>query len=128
MGMYTEIFFRAEVDEEAYEAIQAIHNNDAHPWPDHPFFNCARFDMVTRCSSYYFPGANHYTAEVDDTYTGRTYYVSFRANLKNYDDEIAKFFDWVTPHCRDRVYEKTFIGYSQYEEDDEPKLFYKETP
>jgi quinol monooxygenase YgiN len=57
---------------------------------------------------------------------GPAYYVSFRANLKNYDDEIDKFFDWVAPHVRDSGAEKTFLGYSQYEENDEPRLYYKE--
>jgi hypothetical protein len=127
MGMYTEIFFRAEVDWDAYAIIEAIHN-DAPPgrWPDHPFFSTPRFDLVTSCSSYYFPGANHYRAEIDETYMGPAYYVSFRANLKNYDDEIDKFFDWVAPHVRDSGAEKTFLGYSQYEENDEPRLYYKE--
>lgn len=126
MGMYTEIFFRAEVDPEAFEIIEALNGGDEREWPDHPFFSCPRCDLITNGSSYYFPQADHYRAERVDHYTGPSYHLSFRANLKNYDDEIDKFFDWVTPHVRESGGEKTFIGYSQYEESDEPRLYYKE--
>lgn len=126
MGMYTEIYFRAELDEEAYAVIQAIHNQEVLAWPDDPFFSCPRFDLVTSCSSYYFPQANHYRAEIEDGYMETLRAISFRANLKNYDDEIEKFFHWVAPHCRNSGYEKSFIGYSLYEEDDKPTLYYKE--
>ena len=33
------------------------------------------------------------------------------------------FFDWITSYI-EKDGDKTFIGYSLYEEDDEPKLYY----
>lgn len=125
MGMYTEIFFRAEVDDEAYNVIRAIHNREDYDWPDHPFFRTDRFDVITTMSSYYFPQANHVEFARDDSQYVKGQWVSFRSNLKNYDGEIEKFFDWVSPHCRSSGYDKTFIGYSQYEEADEPTIRYK---
>ena len=48
-----------------------------------------------------------------------------RSDFKNYGGEIEKFFDWITTHV-EKDGDKTFIGYSLYEEDDEPKLYYVE--
>ena len=48
-----------------------------------------------------------------------------RSDFKNYNGEIGKFFDWITPYI-EKGGDKTFIGYSLYEEDDEPKLYYVE--
>jgi hypothetical protein len=124
MGMYTEIFFRAEVDEEAAQIIKKLGREDVWDWPDHEFFRAPRFTMVTSCSSYYFPQANHFVVEYDDI--AKAWSVSFRANLKNYDNEIEKFFDWVDPHVR--MGDGEFIGYSLYEEDEAPTLRFKEAP
>ena len=121
MGMYTEIFFRAEVDDEATEIIERLHAGSEIAWPDHPFFECARFRWLTNSSSFYFPGANHFEME-ERGYGGRQYSVSFRSNLKNYDDEIDKFFDWVGPHVLDG--QGYFMGYSLYEEDVAPTLYF----
>lgn len=105
MGMYTEIFFRAEVDEGAYRALLRGHEHE----------------RVLRSGSAYFP-------EVEPTgprfYHDRLYNhynVEFRSSLKNYDREIESFFAWVAPHC---VTTNDFIGYSLYEEDRYPTLFF----
>lgn len=127
MGMYTEIFFRAEVNEYAFTVLNAIIDNPnddsvrrAGDGDGHPFFSKPRADMVFAGSSAYFPDANHRL--VQTTY-GDARCVSFRANLKNYDGEIESFFDWVSPHVKDWG-KRTFIGYSLYEEDTEPTLYY----
>ena len=41
------------------------------------------------------------------------------------DDDIEKFFDWIKQYLQQGYY-KTFIGYSLYEEDYEPILYYVE--
>lgn len=123
MGMYTEIFFRAEVDAEAGAIIAMLGNGtEAIGWPDHEFFSAPRFTAIATCSSYYFPQANHFAVEYDEI--TRSWHASFRANLKDYDDEIAKFFDWVTPHVL--MSDGAFIGYSLYEEDETPTLKFKQ--
>jgi hypothetical protein len=50
----------------------------------------------------------------------------FHANLKNYDDEIAKFFDWIDQYVEGS--EGDFLGYSLYEEtepEQPPWCFFK---
>lgn len=134
MGMYTEILFRAEMVQDWAEdpkvklAIETLSGSDypyvedgqRHLLPDHPFFDCPRWQSISRCESYYFPLGNH-NGWVYDFQGG--YYWSFRANLKNYDGEIAQFFDWIDPYLRGLKGE--FIGYSLYEEGDSPTLYFK---
>lgn len=119
MGMYTEIFFRAEVDEEAFRLLARAIVDDYLIKQDHPLFDKPRAKRLFRGNSAYFPGANHTVVEVDP-FIKDLRCVSFRASLKNYDGEIEAFFDWIRPH----VITKGFIGYSLYEEDTEPTLYY----
>ena len=121
MGMYTEVFFRAEVSEDAASILEAMHEGEGFEAPDHEFFVAPRFNAVVNCGSYYFPGADHFVVEKRTYDRGRC--VSFRSNLKNYDQEIQKFFDWIDPHVIAGPGE--FIGYSLYEESETPTLFHK---
>ena len=121
MGMYTEVFFRAEVSEDAAAILEAMHQGEQFVVPDHEFFRTPRFDSLTNCGSYYFPGADHFVAEKRAFDKG--WCVSFRSNLKNYNGEIGKFFDWVDPYVIAAPGE--FIGYSLYEESETPTLFHK---
>lgn len=118
MGMYTEVFFRAGVDQYAYNAMRYANRHGVVSDEDaHPFFSKPRAASLFDASgSYYFPQANHFESN-EDAYGDRS--ISFRANLKNYDGEIGSFFDWVAPHC-----EEGFIGYSLYEESEVPTLYF----
>ena len=135
MGMYTEILFRAEMvpnwdeDEKVRRAVSIMRNTyteeppERELLPDHPLFDCPRWALLATCNSYYFPLANHEVWE--DDYQGGKYW-SFRANIKNYDGEIGKFFDWIDPYIRDSGGE--FVGYELYEEDTTPTLHFKGGP
>ncbi|RUS01125.1 hypothetical protein EFW58_01156 [Bacillus velezensis] len=49
--------------------------------------------------------------------------MTIRCNLKNYDNEIENFIEWISPF----IYKKDgnyFIGYKRYEEDKEPELIF----
>ena len=108
MGMYTEIFFRAEVDEDAY--MEMLYSNE--------------HSRVMGSGSSYFPeveptGPKFY----HDTHYNH-YNVEFRSSLKNYNGEIEDFFAWVAPHCVAPNTAGGFIGYSLYEENRYPTLFF----
>lgn len=123
MGMYTEVYFRAEVSNEAAEIMRYVSEEGfkASRWilPKHPFFDTERFPMVFSGRSAYFPGGQPLTIvrAADDSYAkygpdaDKWSLVEFRANLKDYDGEIDLFFDWVEPYVRD----EGFMGYSLYE-------------
>lgn len=127
MGMYTELHFNAELNRDVPESVLAalrymVGAEDAEPatLPDHPLFKTERWPYMLRCDSYYFPADTHSTLRLDDI--AKAWYLCIRSNLKNYDDEIGKFLDWVSPY----VFAGTeCLGYYRYEETDDPTLIYK---
>jgi len=123
MGMYTEVFFRAEVDEVSYGIMgKIIEGVDPAAFSDvHPFFGLPRAAGVFHCESYYHPGPFHRLFKHETPL--QLWAVSFRSSLKNYDGEIEAFFDWVTPHVFP-ILGPQFIGYSLYEEATVPTLYY----
>lgn len=119
MGMYTEIFFRAEVDSEAYDQMFFATQ-----------YGAGGSDLskilprVLMGSSAYFPEMFSGPQMIHDHRHGGAFRVEFRSSLKNYDQEIEQFFSWVAPHCISPNTEGGFIGYSLYEEDRYPSLFF----
>lgn len=119
MGLYTEVFFRADIREDAPEEVVSaltaiVAGGGSTPHIDHPLFRCERWQQLGTCSSAYFSSpAGSFI--LTDPYTG-TLAVVLHANLKNYDDEIAKFFDWVDPYVD--AFPGEFLGYSLYEDVD----------
>lgn len=128
MGMYTEIYvkinFKDDLPAEVVNALKWLAGEDStQSLPDHPFFRMHRAPILLRCCSYYHqPGVTR-NLWFDDI--SKSWYLCSRSDIKNYEDEIEAFFDWVKPFVETRG-EKTFIGYHLYEEDDEPTLVYAE--
>jgi len=121
VGMYTEIFFRAtlvrDIPNEVLAPIRAMLGQvevDPDDLPDHPLFECPRWDMLACSSSYYFPDHTPSGLSMDDIRKAWSLYLN--ADLKNYDDEIAKFFNWIDPYIDAAPGE--FLGYSLYEDVD----------
>ena len=135
MGMYTEVFFRAEITREAADVIEAVSLGvvPEHGYPDHSFFRTPRFGSLFTTSSAYFPGDNEFrlvrSTEDDFARYGSgaelRSILSFRSSFKNYDDEAEQFFEWIDPHVHG--YEGDFLGYTLYEEDSQPTLHFKAT-
>jgi hypothetical protein len=92
----------------------------------HPLFQTDRWRFMLQCDSYYFEGQTH--SEVKrDTVSGEdnpSYFVTIRCNLKNYNDEIDKFIDWVKTYIEYAGHDEYFIGYQRYEENKDPELIY----
>jgi len=128
MGMYTEIFFRAElardVPTEVVEALKRMiswdYGRDHTNVPDHELFKCPRWDLLGCGDSAYFP----VTASkiYQDDYS-KQWNVLLLSNLKNYDGEIGKFFDWIDQYVDEP--EGKFLGYQLYEENDTPLLYHR---
>jgi hypothetical protein len=115
MGMYTEIHVAGSVKAgtKAAEVIEYLFGDRSEvsapsDLPDHPFFECSRWDSIGASASYYLSpialkGVLNSSA-YDDIYFHSV------SNIKNYDDEIEKFFAWLRSECI-RHY-----GHSRYEE------------
>lgn len=130
MGMYTELVcafnLKEETPTEVIGILERMCDGDIQDLnlielPDHNLFKSARWKFMLKSDSYYFDGDSHSTIR-NDSIGG--YYVTIRCNLKNYDDEIEKFIDWVKPYISYGGNGDYFIGYSRYEESKEPTLIY----
>lgn len=129
MGMYTELFvegtLKANAPTEVTDILRLLFDRETpstepYDLPDTPFFKCGRWQTIGSCSSYYhipFAMSAVYTEIVEQ----RLCFIS-RSDLKNYDGEIEKFIDWITPYC------ERLRGWHWFEEHDQPTLFNVENP
>lgn len=126
MGMYTELHFnaelRADVPAEVVTLLRAMVGDTDFPtsFPEHPLFSCDRWKGMLQSDSYYFAADTHSTMRYDDI--GKAWMLCIRCNLKNYCQEIQKFIDWIEPYIL--AYEGDFLGFSRYEQTEEPTLIY----
>ena len=85
--------------------------------PNHNLFKTYRWDFMLRCSSYYHTPFNLTKLHYDDI--AKSYYLTSSSDFKNYDDEVNLFFDFIKDYV-----EEGFLGYSLYEEDEVPTLYF----
>lgn len=127
MGMYTEMFVKVtlkeDVPDEVVQLLEGMVGYAEYPviLPDHPLFSKPRWGALLTCSSYYHQPFATTSFKYEDI--ARQWFLCSRSDLKNYDGEIEAFFDWILPYV-EKLADKTFIGYSLYEEDSEPTLYY----
>ena len=112
MGMYTEIHVSGIVKAgtKAAEVIVFLFGSSGKPTrlPDHPFFKCSRWDSIGASASCYLSPIALKGVSNSPVYDDiRFHSVS---NLKNYDNEIEKFFSWL------RSEKISHYGHSRYEE------------
>jgi hypothetical protein len=129
MGMYTELVFGGELKSDTPENVINIlkyliddETIETFKLPDHPFFECDRWTHIAISSSYYFGGQCLSGIKYDGI--ANAYRISIRANLKNYDNEIDKFVDWIKPYMDKGAGANNLLGYSIYEESSVPTLYY----
>ena len=128
MGMYTELNIGVEICPTP-TVVQKLNYmlgkdiKDVHI--DHPLFtDQTRWEYMLLCDSYYFDGQSDSKLFVDNLISDKPmYFLNVRCNLKNYNEEIEKFMDWLCPYIKT----EGFLGYKRYEEDDDPTLIYKES-
>ena len=127
MGMYTELHFNAEVrdDAEALPILQFMVDHHAPApttLPDHPLFSRERWRFMLTCDSCYFAADTRSTLRTQRYADGAYHYLCVRCNLKNYEQEIQLFIDWIMPYLDKEDGE--FLGFYRYEETEEPTLIY----
>ena len=129
--MYTEfvcaIELKENTDEEVITILKSMVND--YNWDltdsiikesfsEEEFFKCDRWRWLFTSDSYYFEGITNSIIKYDKI--AKTYFLTIRSNLKNYDDEINKFLKWIKPYINNGY---DFIGYYRHERC-EPKLIY----
>lgn len=127
MGMYTELFVKVALKEDTPESIINIIQylvggvELTADVGEHLLFTKPRWEFVLCSASYYHQPFTTTNFKYDDI--AKQWYLCSRSDLKDYDGEIEAFFDWLSPYVETSA-DKTFIGYSLYEEDSEPKLYF----
>ena len=132
MGTYTEIYVKAVLKEDVninvidvLKYMLGMDNIELEDLilPNHSLFTTNNWHYMLRSGSYYH--VPYVVSLFEYNNISENYYLVVRSDFKNYQGEVEKFFDWISPHV-EKDGDKTFIGYSLYEEDDEPKLYYVE--
>lgn len=125
MGMYTKLHCNIKIKKDATECIDILEymlsdNDDEYygKLPDHDFFMTARWRFMLQCSSFYFTGTNNSSLKETSNY----YVLHCDCDLKDYDNEIELFLDWISQYTN--YYGTELAGYKRYEEEDIPTLIY----
>ena len=125
MGMYTEITVNCQLKQDTPKKIIKTLEYMCQPSKDTPqelpcdeLFETERWWFLLTCSSAYFD--THKKPVIEKLSNGR-YKLDTCSNIKNYDSEISKFFNWIAPYVFTGRKKKVFIGSSVYEE-------YRESP
>ena len=130
--MYTEIYVKAVLKEDVninvidvLKYMLGMDNIELEDLilPNHSLFTTNNWHYMLRSGSYYH--VPYVVSLFEYNNISENYYLVVRSDFKNYQGEVGKFFDWISPHV-EKDGDKTFMGYSLYEEDDEPKLYYVE--
>jgi hypothetical protein len=108
MGMYTDyaLKFSIKKESEDFDLIMSVmeHMMGSRKvltrTPDHPLFKTVRWDIMAN-SGRSFKKKDEHFGNVDFMLIGE---------FKNYEAEIDKFIDWITPYLYDNL-----TGYSHYE-------------
>lgn len=131
IGMYTALSLGVELDigkdSDVAEILKHMAPNGwgenrypppARLIPDHPLFRTSCWEYMLNCDSYCF----NFTTNMELTWDhiANDYYLSGTCNLKNYNDEIGSFLDWINPYIHPS--NCGFIGWTMYEEDLAPTL------
>ena len=123
MGMYTELVLKTcikdDIDDKILSVIMFLFGGGICPTdlPAHSFFDCPRWEVVGRGSSFYHHPRNVSSFCVS---CGGGKYLFSRSDLKNYDNEIELFLDWFSPLCE--ADEDACVGWYWYESEDRPTL------
>jgi hypothetical protein len=123
--MYTEISFgaklKSDTPQEVIDTIQHLVNgeHDMVRKTAHPFFQSGRSWLLTSQGSYYF------AVNIPPSFTfDGAWSLYFRTSVKNYDDEIEKFLDWIKPYIAQGSGEREMYAVVIYEEAEEPTIYY----
>lgn len=123
--MYTELVIGCRIPASSVDAIHALEN-----WGevklDHPLFQTDRWDHIGCLVGMSFATKLSWLKleKHDRAWDGDDYSLAVRCSFKNYGGEVALFIDWLKSIGAEGSGDLGFIGYSMYEEDDEPTLIY----
>lgn len=130
MGMYTQLHLGVTLSKETPTEIInllrfMLHETDdekyTQPLPNHELFKHNRWVYMLTCDSYYFNYKTTHLFKFDDI--GQHWWFNVTTNLKNYEDEIGLFLDWINQYIEDPMRNcDEMLGYIRYEENALPDI------
>lgn len=127
MGHYTQLCFNAELKKETpREVISTVrwllgeHEEEDGPL-DAGLVAKTYEGMFNTWSFYHAPAGSKSFLRRNRS---DEWYLSVLCDIKNYSSQLEAFVEWIKPWVAPRGQDKTFLGYTMYEESDEPTLIY----
>lgn len=125
MGMYTELIFGAALKKDTpntvIQALKYMLGERDKPL-DFPLPE-GRCEWLFLGTSYYF-GVSTCVNKLYYDNIGENYILSTRSNIKNYNNEIEIFLDWVKPYIEYGSGTKNMYAIVMYEEQETPTIYY----
>lgn len=123
MGMYTEIYVNVDLikdlPEEIFNTLKALceYDYESMYFQDKP----PHFPFLFSNGSVYTPNSSCSSLTFDKDL--KYWSLLGKGDIKNYNNDIDFFFEWINPYVD--LEKGMFIGYSRYEEDSKPTLYFK---
>ena len=125
MGMYTElnigVHLHGNTPNEIIKILYYMLNDDNDgeiKVTNHPLFLTSRWERMLLSDSCFFDGRTDSSMTKD--FIINCYELNIRCNLKNYDNEILLFLNFIQPYLDTRG----FLGYTRFETSKNPTLIY----
>lgn len=126
MGMYTELIFGARLKEttpkEVIETLQYMVGDLEQP-PEKLAFETSTGRNVLLGGSFYF-GVHSAVSKFFYDDLAKAWTLSSRANIKNYEDEIEQFLEWIKPYIDSGSGEREMYAIKIYKKQAEPTIYY----
>ena len=124
--MYTELIFGAELKKETPQIVidtlkyiigELEDKPDNFPLPE------GRCEYVLNGSSYYF-GVSESVSKIWFDEISKSWKISSRSSIKNYENEIEVFLEWIKPYIASGSGGKDMYAIKIFEESFEPTIYY----
>jgi len=126
MGMYTELIFganlRSNTPKEVIDTLRYMAGDIEKP-EKLAFETSPGRNPINGTSSFYFgvsrPLCKMWFDEISDEWI-----ISSRCNIKNYENEIESFLEWIKPYIDGGSGDRDMYAIKIYEESSEPTIYY----
>lgn len=126
MGMYTELIFGAEFKEDTptqvIKALRYMLGELEEKPEDFPLLE-GRCEWLFQGGSYYFAINNPVNKMWFDT-IDNSWHISTRSNIKNYENEIETFLEWIKPYIASGSGSRDMYAIVMYETAERPTIYY----
>ena len=125
MGTYTELIFGAELKKDTpNEVIETLkYMMGEVEKPNNFLLPYGKCEYLFQCSSYYFAVSKPLKKMWFDSISCR-WCISTRSNIKNYENEIETFLEWIKPYIDSGSGSRDMYAIVIDEEREEPTIYY----